>query len=113
MTTPRVGYRMRELHDVVSCMHGISKRAALAAAGLPLSGPGRDAPLNRAVAAGLVVIERERVNRYRCFANARDQRASHLRQEALSPGTPATRVAEIAAEIRALDAERAATWTGA
>jgi hypothetical protein len=113
MTTPRIGRRMAEIQAIVSCMPRISKRGALAAAGLPLSGPGRNAPLHRAVAAGLVVIERERVNRYRCFASARDQRAWHLRQEALSPGTPVTRVAEIAAEIRALDAERAATWTDA
>lgn len=107
----RIGYRMRQLHDVVSCMPGCSKRAALAAAGLPLSGPGRDAPLNRAVAAGLVVIEHERVNLYRCFANERDRVVWHLRRELLQPGTRAERVAEIRAEISDLDAVRSATWT--
>lgn len=107
----RVGYRMRELHDVVSCMPGISKTAALRAAGLPLTGMGRWAPLDRAVAAGLVVVDVERSNRHRLFSNTRDQRAWHLRAEALTPGTPAERVREIQAEIAALDAERAATWT--
>jgi hypothetical protein len=107
----RVGYRMRQLHDVVSCMPGCSKRAALAAAGLPLSGPGRDAPVHRAAAAGLIVIERERSNRYRLFATERDRQRWHLRAELLRPGTPAERIAEIAAEISTLDAQRAASWT--
>ena len=111
MTAKRVGPRMLQLHDVVSCMPGCSKTAALRAAGLSLSGMGRWAPLDRAVAAGLVVVERERVNRYRCFANERDRAVWHLRRELLQPGTPAERVAEIRAEISALDAERAASWT--
>jgi len=113
MTTPRIGYRMRQLHDVASALPGISKRGALAAAGLPLSGPGRDAPVQRAIAAGLLVVERERVNRYRLFANERDRAVWHLRAELLRPGTPAERVAEIRAAILALDAERAATWSEA
>jgi len=110
MTAPRIGPRMRELHDVVSCMPGISKRAALAAAGLPLSGPGRDAPVHRAVAAGLILVERERSNRYRLFATERDRQRWHLRQELLQPGQPAERVAAIVAEIACLDDERAASW---
>jgi hypothetical protein len=107
----RVGYRMRQLHDVVSAMPGISKRGALLAAGLPTSGPGRDAPVHRAVTAGLILVERERSNRYRLFATPRDSAIWHLRAELLRPGTPAERVAEIAAEISRLDAERAASWT--
>ena len=106
----RVGYRMREIADVVSCMPGISKRGALLAAGLPVSGVNRDAPVHRAVAAGLILVEHERSNRYRLFANDRDRQRWHLCAELLRPGTPAERVAEIAAEISALDAERAATW---
>jgi hypothetical protein len=111
MTAKRVGPRMRQLHDVVSALPGISKRGALLAAGLPLSGPGRDAPLHRAVAAGLVLVERERVNLYRCFATERDRQRWHLRAEALTPGCPAERVAAVRAELDALEAERAASWT--
>ena len=109
----RIRPRMAEIQAIVTALPGISKRGALLAAGLPVSGVNRDAPVHRAVAAGLIIIERERSNRYRLFATPRDSAIWHLRAEALTPGTPATRVAEIAAEIRALDAERAATWTGA
>jgi hypothetical protein len=110
-TKPRVGRRMAEIAAIVSARPGISKRGVLVAAGLPVSGPGRDAPVHRAVAAGLVVVERERINRYRLFANERDRQRFHLRAELLAPGTTAERVAELAAEIARLDDERAATWT--
>ena len=40
-----------------------------------------------------------------------DRRRWYLRRELLQPGTPAERVAEIRAEVSALEAERAATWT--
>jgi hypothetical protein len=102
---------MAELQAIVSALPGISKSGALRAAGLPLSGMGRWAPLDRAAAAGLVVVERERSNRSRLFANERDRQRWHLRAELLRPGCPAERVAEIRAEISALDAERAASWT--
>jgi hypothetical protein len=110
-TTNRIGPRMHELADVVSALPGISKRGALLAAGLPVSGVNRDAPVHRAIAAGLMLVERERVNLYRCFANERDRQRWHLRRELLAPGTPADRVTAIRAEIARLDAERAATWT--
>lgn len=109
-TAKRIGPRMRQLHDVVSAMPGVSKRGALLAAGLPVSGVNRDAPVHRAVSAGLILVERERSNRYRLFANERDRKRWHLRAELLRPGQPAERVAEIRAEISALDAERAASW---
>jgi hypothetical protein len=107
----RVGYRMREIADVVSALPGISKRGALLAAGLPVSGVNRDAPVHRAVAAGLIIVERERSNLYRLFATERDRQRWHLRREMLAPGTPADRVAAIRAEIGRLEAERAASWT--
>jgi hypothetical protein len=106
----RIGPRMAELQAIVSCMPGISKRGALLAAGLPVSGVNRDAPVHRAVAAGLILVERERSNRYRLFATERDRQRWHLRAELLRPGTPAERVTEIAAEIARLEAERAASW---
>jgi hypothetical protein len=109
-TKPRVGRRMAEIAAIVSARPGISKRGALLAAGLPLSGPGRDAPVHRAEQAGLVVIERARVNRHRLFANERDRQRFHLRAELLRPGIPAERVAAIRAEMSTLDAERAASW---
>jgi len=109
-TKPRIGYRMRELADIVSAMPGISKRGALVAAGLPLSDMGRWAPLDRTVAAGLVVVERERVNRYRCFSDERARRAWHLRQEALRRDTSPERIAEIRAELDDIERQRAASW---
>jgi hypothetical protein len=107
----RIGPRMAEIQAIVSCMPGISKRGALLAAGLPVSGVNRDAPVHRAVAAGLILVERERSNRYRLFATERDRQRWHLRRELLQPGCPAGRIAEIRAELDALEAERAATWT--
>ena len=60
--------------------------------------------------AGLILVEHERSNRCRLFATERDRRRWHLVRALLAPGMPADRVAEIRAEINALDAERAATW---
>jgi hypothetical protein len=100
---------MLQLRDVVSAMPGISKRGALLAAGLPVSGPGRDAPINRAQRAGLIIVE-PGAHRYMLFATEGDRKLWHLRAELLRPGQPAERIAEIAAEIAALDAERAASW---
>jgi len=112
-TTRRIGPRMAELAAIVSAVPGCSKRDALRRAGLPVSGVNRDAPVHRAVAAGLILVERDRVNLYRCFANERDRQRWHLRRELLQPGCPAGRIAEIRAELDALEAERAASWTGA
>jgi hypothetical protein len=72
-------------------------------------GSGRE--LNRAITAGLVLVEHERANLCRLFAGERDRHRWHLAREAMTPGMPADRVAQIHAEIIALDAERAATWT--
>jgi hypothetical protein len=110
-TKPRIGRRMRQLRDVVSCMPGCSKRQAMRVAGLPDSGPGSGRELARAIAAGLVLVEAERANLHRCFASERDRTAWHLRRDLLQPGCPAERVAEIAAEISTLDAQRVASWT--
>lgn len=111
LSKPRIGYRMRELADIVSAMPGFSKSDALRAAGLPTRGLGSGRELNRAIAAGLVVVEHERANLCRLFASERARRRWHLAREALTPGTPAGRVAEIRAEIASLDVERAATWS--
>jgi hypothetical protein len=112
-TKVRIGCRMRELADIVSALPGCSKSEALRAAGLPTHGLGSGRELNRAIAAGLVLVEYERVNLCRLFAGERDRQRFHLRRESLRPGTPAVRVAEIWAEVALSEAEGAATWTDA
>lgn len=107
----RIGPRMAEVAAIVSALPGISQRDALRRAGLPLSGPGRNAPIDRAVRAGLVIVVPERRNLYRCFSSEAARRAWHLRAELLTPGTPADRIGEIRAELDAIDRQRAATWT--
>lgn len=101
---------MRELADIVSAMPGCSKSDALRAAGLPTHGMGSGRELNRAISAGLILVEHERANLCRLFASERDRQRWHLVREALTPGIHAGRVAKIRAAISALDAERAATW---
>lgn len=113
MTTHRIGYRMRELQAIVSAMPGISKSDALRAAGLPTHGMGSGRELNRAIVAGLILVEHEHARRTHLFASERDRRHWYLMREAVTPGTPASRVAEIRAEIASLDAERAASWRAA
>ena len=96
---------IRTLADVVSALPGCSKAGALRAADVPVH------VLNKAIAAGLVLVEFERANRCHLFATETDRRRWYLRRELLQPGTLAERVAEIQAEVGALEAERAATWT--
>ena len=109
----RVGPRMRELADIVSALPGVLESDALRAAGLPTHGLGSGRELNRAIVAGLTIVEYERVNLCRLFATERDHKRWHLRRGVLKPGTPAERVAEIRAEVALSEAERAATWTEA
>ena len=97
---PRIGHRMRELQAIVSAVPGISKSDALRVAGLPVHGLGSGRELNRAIAAGLVIVEHEHARRCRLFASDRDRRRWHLAREALTQGTPARRVAKIRAEDR-------------
>ena len=107
----RIGPRMAEVAAIVSALPGISQRDALRRAGLPLSGPGRNAPIDRAVRAGLVIVERPRRNRYALYASEAARRAHHLRAELLQPGCPAGRIAEIRNELADIERQRAATWT--
>jgi hypothetical protein len=113
LSRPRVGPRMRELRDIVSAMPGCSKSDALRVAGLPTHGMGSGRELNRAIAAGLVLVEHERANLCRLFATDCDRRWWHLRQEALRPGTSPERIAEIRAELDDIERQRAASWTEA
>lgn len=84
---------------------------ALRAAGLPTRGMGSGRELNRAISAGLIVVERVHASRCRLFATERDRKRWHLVYELLRPGTSAECVTQLRAEIIALDEERAATWT--
>ena len=114
LSKPRIGPRMQEIADYVSGVPGCTKSDALRAAGLDPRGQlGARRPLDRAIAAGLVVVEHDGPNRCLCFANQRDRKRWYLRRELLQPGTSAERVVDIRAEIARLDAERAATWTAA
>jgi hypothetical protein len=95
----------------VSSIPGCSKSDALRAAGLPTHGLGAGRELNRAVAAGLILVEKEHATRCRLFASERDRQRWHLARELLRPGTSAERVTAIRDEITTLDATRAATWS--
>jgi hypothetical protein len=95
---------LAELQAIVSAIPGCSKADALRAAGLPTRGLGSRRELNRAIGAGLIVVEHERANLCRLFAGERDRRRWHLAREAMTPGIPVKRVAEIRAEITTLDA---------
>jgi len=64
-----------------------SRTAGLRAADLPLHGLGAGRELNRAIAAGLIVVEHKRANLCRLFASERDRQRWHLAHEALTPGT--------------------------
>ena len=110
-SAPRIGPRMRELADIGSAMPGCTKADALRVAGLPTHGMGSGRELNRAISAGLILVEHEHAKRCRLFASERDRKRWHLVRELLAPGAHADRVATIRAEIRVLDDERAATWT--
>lgn len=97
------------LADIVSAMPGISKAQALRAAGLPDRGLGYLRPVDRTVAARLVIVEHAAPTRCRLFASERDRELWHLRQELLGEPT-ADRAAEIVDQINRLRAQQAATW---
>jgi hypothetical protein len=56
----------------VSALPGCSKAGALRAADMPVR------VLNRAIAAGLVLVEYEHANRFHLFATDRDRKCGHL-----------------------------------
>lgn len=109
LATPRIGPRMRELQAVTSVCPGISKAAALRAADLPDRGMGSHRPIDRAIAAGLLVVEYEHANRCRLFANERDRAMFHLRGELLATSSSA-RADEIMGVLGVLRAAQAQTW---
>jgi hypothetical protein len=102
---------MRELRDIVSAMPGCSKAAALRTADMPDRGRGYLRPIDRAIAAGLIIAVPDRRGKpFKLFASERDQRIYELREELLHGGPDSTRAEQLVAEIEALRAEQAATW---
>jgi hypothetical protein len=67
--------------------------------------------MNRAILAGLIVVEHAHASRCRLFASERDRRRWHLAREIMTPGMPAGQVDALRAEIAALDAQRVASWS--
>lgn len=112
LARPRIGPTMRELHAIISACPGISKAAALRAADLPDRGMGAYRPVNRALAAGLLVVEYEHANRCRLFASERDRAVFHLRRELMATSSPA-RADEIMGLLGVLREQQAQTWVAA
>jgi hypothetical protein len=80
----RIGPRMRELQAITSACPGITKAAALRAADLPDRGMGAYRPVNRAIAAGLVIAEQSRrCGPYMLFSSESDRELFHLRERLL------------------------------
>jgi hypothetical protein len=115
-TKPRIGFRMRELADVVSALPGCSRRGALRAAGLPECGMGHGKPLDRAINAGLIFQDTgnpwARGNAYALFTNQRDRLIFNLKNELLHGSPSPERAEHIRAEVERLRQEQAASWTG-
>jgi hypothetical protein len=112
----RAGFRMQAIADFVSACPGASQADAMRAAGIDPRAHGSycaNRPMGRAIQAGLVIIEHDGPQLTRLFANDRDRRRFHLRQELLTPGLPVDRIEELKAEIHQLDHERAQTWVQA
>jgi hypothetical protein len=111
----RIGYRMRELADVVSAYPGISRRGALRAADLPERGLGHARPLDRAIRAGLIIQDQAnpwvRRGHYALFASERDRDLFNLRAELICGQPSPKRVVEIAAEGARLRQAQARSWT--
>lgn len=93
---------MRELADIVSAMPGISKSDALRAADLQTHGLGSGRELNRAIAAGLIVVEHEHARRCRLFASERDRKRWHLAREIMTPSTATWSLGTISALERVI-----------
>jgi hypothetical protein len=110
----RIGFRMRELADIVSAMPGCSRRAALRAAGLPERWASNARPLDRAIRAGLIIQDSgnrwAKSNAYALFANERDQAIFNLRNELLRGQPSQERAEQLVAQIEELRAEAAASW---
>ena len=100
---------MAAIADIVSAVPGCSKAAALRAAGLPTCGLGYLRPVNRAIDAGMVIVEYARPNLCRPFADELARRLFDLRRELMASPSP-ERAAEIMAEVDKIRATQAASY---
>ncbi|GEM_PF-4124041 len=110
---PRVviGFRMRMIADYVSAMPGCCKHDALRGAGLPTWGKGYLRPIDRALAAGLIIAENDRPGgRCRLFSDERARDLWHLRDELLHSMPGLARARQILAQIETLRAQQAADY---
>lgn len=111
LSQPRIGPTMAAIRDYVSCVPGCTKAAALRGSDRPVRGLGAYRPMNRAIAAGLVIAEQtRRCGPYRLFASARDRELYHLRSELMASPSP-ERAGQLVAQIEKLRAEQMATWS--
>jgi hypothetical protein len=108
MTKPRVGPTMRAIADYVSAVPGCSKAQALRGVGLPDRGRGAYRPVERTIAAGLVIEEAG--HPCHLFASELDQRLWHPRRELLRGEPSPQRSAEILAEAEQIRAAQAAKY---
>ena len=113
LAKPRIGPRMRELQAIVSACPGITKAEALRAADLPDRGMGAHRPVNRAVEAGLIMVEHERPNLCHLFASERDRQLWQLRQEMMRGQPTPARAKQIAAEVEEMRQAQAAEYAEA
>ena len=112
LSRPRIGPKMQGISDYVSAVPGQSISTVLRAVGIfPRDRSSARAPIYRAEAAGLIIIEMVRPNLARVFQNERARKVWYLRRELLAPGTPPDRIEVLRTEIDSLTAEQAATWT--
>jgi len=114
---PRIGYRMRELVDIVSGMPGVSRNGALRAAELPVHGLGSGRSLNLAIGAGLIIEDRDnrwvRRPAHALFASVQDRAIFNLRQELLKGNPSPERAKEILAEVEELRQDQAVAYASA
>jgi hypothetical protein len=100
---------MAAIRDYVSCVPGYTKADALRGTDRPARGMGAHRPLNRAINAGLILAEHERVNRCRLFASETDRQLWYLRRELLASPSP-ERAEQIMAEVGRLREAQAAGY---
>src|SRR5258708_40372847 len=106
----RIGATMRAVADYVSGCPGKSKAEGLRGVGLAHRGLRAYRPINRTIAAGLVICEKGSPTRCRLFSAETARELDYLR-EALLHGEPTPqRSAEILAEVDKIRAAQAAKF---
>jgi hypothetical protein len=107
---PKIGPVQAAIRDYVGCQPGSSKAAVLRGVGLPTRGFGYLRPIERAEAAGLIIVE----SGWPCrlFASAADRRLFYVKRELLAGPTP-ERAAELAAEAAEIRAGQAQSYAEA